>query len=956
MDAKRCGFLLGLVMSAVAAAAVPPPEAPAIPSVLTQLDQIEVTGSHIRGIDLETRHPVLTLERADIERTGLTSISDVVQLIVANGETLNRNINNGGNGEQLIDLRSLGFNRTLVLLNGTRFVSDISGAVDLSAIPIALVERVEVLLDGASAIYGSDAIAGVINIITRRDYDGGQFDAYFGKTSYNDGLRRAYDLTAGRKGEGWSVSGGIEYTHDDPVFASDRTISALPIFGLPAGAKGSPVTPFTWLHPESSDAILRLIPGASGTSPDDFRPVQNSADRYNFAKETYLQTPQERRAGFAQARYEFNPTLALSGDVLFNQRRSDQQLAPSDIHINTGFLGAANAFPIAADNVYNPFGEPIDFANRRLVEAGPRLSQTSVDSTRLHIALDGSFKAFDRDFIWGADAIATRADQRAFDGPYLDNRKLALAVGPSFFDAGGVPRCGTSSAVIDGCVPLNLFGPPGSISAAMLDYAEAFETNRERDESRVLEAHVSSSNVFDMPDGALAAAAGVEYRHESGAANIDPLDEGGYANGNGGTIGSTQGAYSVSEAYLELDAPLLVDRPGARKLDLNFGTRYSYYSNFGNTTNSQIGLLWQPIDDVLVRANYSQGFRAPAIYELFAGASQGLNPFLEDPCDSYNKPTPAVVARCFGLGVPTNVNSSTQVGNVTSEGNPMLQPETSRSRGIGFVYSPEWAEGLKASVDWYNIQLRNAIGDTGDQAVLDDCYKRNSNAACAQVTRNPKDGTILHVIDLPQNFASGVETEGYDLALQYRHDTAIGRITARWDTNYVTYFGELGKPATGSILPDGSPAYGNIVGLNSGRGKLFGVVWRWRSQAQLTWDHSPWSMSITERYFSHIDEDCSAVVNTAQAVGDPSLIKLCSNPDQSVVFAGDAAPRNRVASVTFTDLEASWDSPWQSRFTLGVRNAFDRSPPVAYSAFTNSFYPEYDLPGQFWYARYQQRF
>lgn len=950
----RVAMIGALLWFATAAAEPLAPDAP--PEDSATLGEIVVVGSHIRGIDLETQHPVLTLERVDIERTGLTSISDVVQLVVANGQSANRNINNGSNGEQLVDLRSLGFNKTLVLLNGARFVSDINDAVDLSAIPMALVERIEVLLDGASAIYGSDAIAGVINIITRRNYDGGEFGAYFGQTSYDDGERRAYDLTWGRKGGGWSVSGGVEYNRDDPVFARDRTISGVPIFGLPAGATGSPVTPFTWLRLDSGGPLLRLVVGAPGTSPDDFRPVQKYVDRYNFAPENYLQTPQERRAVFTQAHYEFTPTLALSADVLFNQRRSDQQLASSDIHINTGFLGAANAFPITADNVYNPFGEPVDFADRRLVEAGPRLSQFSADSTRVHVALDGEFALAGRDFVWGADATATRADQRAFDGPYLDNRKLALALGPSFFDAGGTPRCGTPSAVIDGCVPLNLFGPPGSISAAMLDYTGAFETNRERDESRVLDAHVSSSRLFDLPDGALAAAAGVEYRRESGAATIDPLDAGGYANGNGGTIGSTRGAYSVSEAYLELDAPLLVDKPFARKLDLGFGTRYSRYSNFGNTTNSQVGLRWQPIDDVLVRANYAQGFRAPAIYELFAGDSQGLDPFLSDPCDAYNAPTPAILARCAALGVPANVDSSTQVGNVTNAGNPHLQPETSRSRGLGLVYTPTWTEGLDASVDWYNIRLSNAIGDAGDQAVLDDCYTHNNDAACTQITRNPGDGTIFHVVVLPQNFASGIETEGYDLALHYRRDTAIGRITARWDTNYVSYYGELGKPATGSALPDGTVAFGNIVGLNSGFGGLFGVIWRWRSQAQLVWDRAPWSVSITGRYFSHIDEDCSRVTNTAQRVGDPSLIKLCSNPDQSIVLADYTAPLNRVASVTFTDLEGSWEAPWHARFTIGVRNAFDRSPPVAYSAFTNSFFPDYDLPGRFWYVRYRQRF
>ncbi|HKT42491.1 MAG TPA: TonB-dependent receptor plug domain-containing protein, partial [Rhodanobacteraceae bacterium] len=251
------------------------------------LQTIVVTGTHIRGIELETQHPVFKLDRDQIARLGFTSISDVVQTIVANGETLNRNINNDGNGEQLVNLRSLGPNRTLVLLNGQRFVTDIDGAVDLSAIPLALVERVEVLLDGASAIYGSDAIAGVINIITRSDFEGGEAGAYLGQNSHGDGTRRAFDASFGHKADRWSVAGGLEYSRDDPIFAGSRAISSVPIAGLPASLTGSFFTPYSWLFPASGSfacggpCFLRLIDGRPGTSVNDFRLVDQNTDLYN---------------------------------------------------------------------------------------------------------------------------------------------------------------------------------------------------------------------------------------------------------------------------------------------------------------------------------------------------------------------------------------------------------------------------------------------------------------------------------------------------------------------------------------------------------------------------------------------------------------------------------------------------------------------------------------------------
>lgn len=941
---------------------------PSTANVTTQqLGEIEVIGSHIRNIDLETQHPILVLERVDIERTGLTSISDIVQSIVANGETLNRNINNNNinHGAQEVNLRSLGSNRTLVLVNGARWVSQATGSVDLSGIPLALVERVEVLLDGASAIYGSDAIGGVINIITRKDFEGGELGAYFGQTSHDDGERRSYDLSFGHKSDNWSASGGIEYSRDDPIFAGNRAISAVPVYGLPAGATGSFFTPYSFLVPDSyldgfenlGNPPLQLISGRPGKSPNDFRAVDFNQDLYNYAPLNYLQTPQQRRAIFAQARYEFSSSLALSADVLFNQRHSAQQLAPSDILIDTTNPFSANAIAISPDNVYNPFGEPIDVAVRRFSEAGPRIFEQTNNTKRLHMALDGQFVLFGRDWAWGADAAATRSDEHEFTGPYADDRKLAPALGPSFVDASGSVHCGTPTAPIAGCVSLDLFGPPGSITPAMLAYVDVFENNRKRTDSRDFDVHLSANELAALPAGPLGFAAGIEHRRESGATLLDPLESSGNVNGNGVSSSSTSGAYSVTEAYVEFDAPLLADKPFARKLDLTAGSRYSNYSNFGGSTNSQLGLRWKPVDDLLVRANAAQGFRAPAITELFQGATQFRDFGITDPCDARNMPTPAISARCQALGVPANVHSDAAADNVSQIGNPNLQPETSRSRGIGFVYTPSWLEGFNWSLDWYDIRIRNAIGDPGYQATVYNCYARNSDSACALITRSGN-GTISHVTDFDQNVPGGVETEGYDLALSYRHDTPLGLISARWNTNYVDYFGEIGKPVSGSLLPDGSSAQGNVVGLNSPNlaiSNLFGVIWRWRSQLQLVWDRAPWSASITGRYFSHINEDCSVVINLAQQLGNPNLANLCSNPDRSILISGNPVPENRVPSVTLTDIEGSWDAPWRGRITLGVRNAFNRSPPVSYSS-ANSFFPDYDVPGRFFYASYRQKF
>ncbi len=931
-----------------------------------ELATVEVLGSHIRRVDIETQHPVLTLDRAEILRTGLSSVSDVIQNIVFNGQTLNRHINNGGDGEMLANLRSLGFQRTLVLLNGQRFVTDINGAVDLSAIPFSMVDHIDVLLDSASAIYGSDAIAGVINIVTRSNYEGGELSIYGAQYDQDDGHRKMYDFSYGLKGDSWSASAGLEYGRDDPVFAGNRDISAVPRYGLPIGNTGSSATPYSWLtlrSPGKPQKLLRLIQGASGTSPDDFRPVDRFGivyeDKYNYQPLNYLETPQDRRAAFAQGRYEFSSAFAISVDALFNQRGSDQQLAPPVVAFSADNTGLPSGFGIAADNAYNPFGKPIASVIRRFVESGPRVFQQTVDTGRVHVGLDGLFTLADREFSWGADAIGTKVREREFTGTYADDSKLALAAGPSYFDAAGVAHCGTQAAPLPDCVPINLFGPPGSITPAMLDYVNADEVNRTTNESRIVDARVTTNELFTLPAGGLGFAAGVQYRRESGSQIVDPLRASGNEDGNGVTYGSTGGAYSVDEAYLEFDAPLLTERPFAQKLDFIIGTRYSRYTNFGGTTNSQFGLRWKPVEDLLVRANYAEGFRAPAVAELFQGTIH--NPGgPTDPCDQINNdppPTPAVLARCARLGVPADVDSSVEHGSFVQGGNPALQPETSRSAGIGSIYTPQWLPGLDLSLDWYHIRVRNAIGNPLEQSVVDDCYLRNNDSACANVVRDPVDGTIFRVTALTQNIYGGLETEGYDFTLNWRKDTALGRLSAHWVTNYVDYFGEIGEPAPGSTLADGSLAVGNMVGLDTPTvSSLFGVIWRWRSQLQVAFESGAWSTSITGRYFGPILEDCGAVLATAFRVGDPSLRSLCTNPDKTILLGGLPAPLNRVPSVTYFDLEGTWHAPWRAYFTLGVRNAFDRTPPVSYSAFANSFYADYDIPGRFFYFRYRQQF
>lgn len=952
------GLLLWMVLCGGASAAADPPQADskdrADTKELKTLATIVVTGTHIRGIDVATEHPLQVLTLEDIRRTGLTSVGDVVQsLVVDSGQTVGRNVNNGNDGAMTVNLHSLGANRTLVLLNGQRFATQVDGVVDLSGIPLAMVERIEVLKDGASAIYGSDAIAGVVNIITRRNYQGAEAGAYFGQTNHGDGRRTAVDFTFGRSGDKWNAAFGIQISDDQPVMASARRISSLPAPGLPPDATGTYQNQYAvFVIPPFYPMVLTK--GRPGTSPDDFHLLDYATDfNFNPAPWQYLLTPLEQRAVFAQFRQELSDSVAFNADGMFNQRRSAQQFAAPRVTVSDVIYPPGNpqAFGVSPDNVYNPFGEPVIVVSTRWPDAYPRRFEQTVDTSHLHVGLDGLFTLWGRDWLWNADATQTQARQSESSGPYAYNAKLQLALGPSFLDAQGVARCGTPDAVIEGCVPLDLFTGQDRFTPAMMDYVNINASNHRSVRSDSLHFGVTSE-LASLRAGPLAFAAGLERRLERGTDQPDALVAAGQANGTGLSIGPTEGAYAVNEAYAEFDVPLLSGVRFARQLAVNLATRYSDYSTFGSTNNAGVGLRWKPADDLLVRARWAQGFRAPSIAEAYGGTIDGMLADVLDPCATQGGyvPPPAVAANCLANGVPpdvvTNFTTLSSIG-----GNPALQPETSRSLTGGLMYSPAWLPGLDVSVDWYRIEIENAIADPGAQYFLDGCYVHNDPTACARITRGP-DGSLQHISAVKLNISGGLEAEGWDFALNWKRDTRVGTFNLGWESAYIDYWGAIGHPPYGAILPDGSVSEGNVVGTNN---PLYGVIWRLRSVATLAWQRGAWGASLTGRYFSPIQENCEEVTYTADTVGDPSLYALCSDPNR--VVDGIPAPRNRVGAVTYVDLTGSWTASWKGVFTLGIRNAFDREPPHAWSySGNNSFFPEYDVPGRFFWMSYRQRF
>lgn len=908
-----------------------------------KLETIQVVGSRIKRTDLETSQPIFVVGREDLQKTGLTSVGDILQELTTNGATINTVFNNGGDGSTQIDLRNLGSNRTLVLVNGRRWVSNLGGSVDLNTIPVSAIERVEVLKDGASAIYGSDAIAGVINITLRDNYDGAEASAYLGENEEGDGRTEAYDFTVGSSTDRASVLLNAAYVKQEPIFAGDRDISKVPLFGFGGnntGVGASSTTPFGRFGfsanggrlPNGSPGTLTLIPGRTGTAAGDFKPFDGTVDGFNFAPDNYLLTPQERTSVFVQGRYQITDNIAFSSTILYNERRSEQQLAAMPFVFGTAGSGLAR-FTIPATALYNPFGVDVTRAQYRNTEQLRSFNQ-DVDTFYFAGGFNGGFDLADRSFSWDVNYIYTDNEEHDLTYGLFDLNRLRTGLGPSFRDAAGVARCGTPTAVIAGCVPLNIFGGPTGFTREMVDYASFTAQDNTYKKLYNYTGNITG-DLFELPAGPLGFAAGYEYRREFAYDQPDALIASGASTGN--IRQPTSGGFSLDEFYVEFNVPVLKDLPGAEILEFSVAARYSDYSNFGDTTNPKFGFRWKPYADLLVRGNYAEGFRAPAITELFLGNSDNF-PTVLDPCSASAQPSGDVLSRCRNgiggvTGTPVGYEQTNSQIRITVGGNANLGAEQARSKTLGLVYSPSWVEGLDVSLDWYNIEVTDAIGTRSAQFILNDCYRNATLTSCALITRQAN-GDVLDLFAGTQNLPLGTETEGYDLTVDYKFDTSFGKFRINWDTAYVSYFGDVGQP-------DGS----NVAGVLFDRGSIFNRI---KSNITTNWQYGDWGATLTTRYLSGVDEDCSVPV----LFGNPGL---CSSPDaEDPQFGG--APTNHLDDVWYFDLQGTWDAPWNGRVSAGIRNLFDKDPPESYSNFANSFDPSYEVPGRFWYVQYTQKF
>ncbi len=931
-----------------------------------EAESIVVTGSRIRQAQAEGANPVNVLDREYLENAGVKSVGDILARLPTAGSALNTRFNSSGNfgfppdgggvgaGAAEVSLRHMKSKRTLVLVDGIRWVngssaSGVANSVDLNTIPISMIDRIEILEDGASSIYGSDAIAGVVNIITRKDFEGMEFNAYQGMFDEGDGETSQFDLAFGASGEKHRIFFSLSHYDQKAVDSIERELSAFPKpnTGLTRGSSGTPQGRFVFIDPNDQVNDLTINNGVTGTPTydlsnpggpnDDFHVFSNS-DRYNYAEYNLYVTPSKRTSIFGQADYQLTDNVNFYTKALFNNRESVNRAAPEPLFLgpDAGTGGLADTVSIHETNPYNPFGFTLDennliFIGRRPIEGGPRIFKQNVDTVYVGFGLNGDFAAGDNSYYWDVNYTHGKNEAKQTTLGSYNIRHIKNALGP-------LADC----QALEGCVPLNIFGGQGdgsgTITQEMLDYIQPILTDQSENVIDTLSANISG-DLFEMPAGYLSFAAGFETREYSGFYQPDAIVVAG--DSNGVPSSPTSGSYDVDEYYAEFKVPLLADMAAAEELTATLAFRNSDYSTYGSNDTTKFGLLWRVNEQFLLRGSVSEGFRAPSIGELYSSGSR-FDAELADRCSDYVGTQ--YEANCQTLGVPDTYSQLNSQISITTGGNIDLEPETSDSTTFGFVYSPSWVD----SIDWmnsfdikgtyYKHELDGAIEAIDAQTQLDLCINTLDPQFCNGISRTA--GGAINGFNNRLVNIGGIETSGYDVAINYaspQYDW--GRLTVNWTNTFVSEYVE--------------ESLGQRVDLAGLERNDTGIP-EWKSSMNIGWALDNWSVNWMVRHVDSLTESCSDFLD-----GTPdslTALGLCSNPNT----ADESLSTNKLDATTYSDIQVSYASDIDGvdmEFTLGINNAFNAHPPACYSCSLNGYDPSvYDPEGSFSYLSVKMKF
>lgn len=927
-------------------------------------EEIFVTGSRIATNPLAQRAPLVEVEEIELKRTGMTNLGATLQQLPTMGSAINQRFNVPGNsgfpqdgngigaGAVQVSLRNIGAKRTLVLVDGKRWVagasaSGVPSAVDLNTIPSNLIERIEVLQDGASAIYGSDAIGGVVNIITKKDFKGMRVTAQTGEfLSEGDGEQTEVSALWGGGNDETDIVFSAAYYEEGAVATSDRAQSAFPNpFATSCDVPGTRCSSFT---PQGrfilgdnlgggsitlNDGVLNdgganipvFDPDDPGGGPDFH--AFTGADRFNYNGNNFnfLATPNERLNLYTGITHKLNDQTRLEVKASYTNRKSGTKAAPEPLCLGDGCGNRIlDNIVVHRDNPYNPFGADLSLANgnlvffgRRPLESGPRIFQQDVDTYFGSVGLAGELEGGDRVFSW--DVTASYGENRGFQQKFNSHNAARLAI------ALGDPAV---CAQVPNCVPFNFFGGQGpdgngSITQEMLDYVTY--TQRDFSEQTLFDLAANiTGDLFEMGNGAKAGfATGVEYRDQEGSFQPDPIAARGETAGI--PSGPTAGGFNVSELYAELNFPLVFDQPGVNYLELNVAGRYSDYSTSGGEDTYKVGVLYQPSDEVSLRGSVATGLRAPGIGELFGGAAREDFTF-QDPCADVlgqfgsaiggrDAPQPqSIIDNCAALGVPVDFLQRNPQLSAVSAGNTALIAETSDSFSLGGVYAPKSSgpSAWSVSLDLYDLEIEDAIQGQDPGDVITACVDTLDPFFCDLVERTAT-GQINLVDNQLQNIG-GIEASGYDLAFNWGTTKNSGRWDVGFQATFLDEYVELTKN------PDGSLSRNDRTGRITDETfqRAFPEL-RWRSTVD--WARDKWGAGLTMRW---VDE-------MTQTDGSP------------------------LDSVLYTDAQVRYDVPFGdgvATIAFGINNLLDEDPPACLNCgVVGMSGVVHEIPGQVGYLR-----
>jgi iron complex outermembrane recepter protein len=945
-------------------------DAGAAPASDTAVGEVVVTGSRIPQPNLTSVSPVTAVGAQEMQFRGTSNVSDLLNSLPQAYVDQSGGASNGASGTATVNLRNLGSVRTLVLVDGTRLppADTAAPSPDLNMIPSALVDRVEVLTGGASAVYGSDAVAGVVNFIMKKNLEGIRVDAQYGFYQHGqhnsamqallnsngtaipadaaDGGTATVSVALGVNApdDKGNITAYFGYSHTNAVTQDKRDYSACAI--LTNSGDDSHLCGGSTTVPQGKFQRVD-IPGQAKYFGTSTGALASSAPLYNYAPTNYYQRPDERYQAGYYAHYDINEHLEVYSNLMFSDDHTFAQIAPSGLFNGVTYqVNCDNPF-LSADAQGKLCNAPVTnntvglFIGRRTTELGPRTDDLRHTAYRVNFGLKGAITDG-----WSYDVYGQFADT-IYQERYTGEVSIARAQKALLVEnTPSGPQC---RSVIDGsdplCAPLNIF-TTNSISQAALNYIAGTGLK----EGSATEQVVSGSVTGDLgrygikspwSTEGVGIALGAEYRREAISVNVDQEFSTGDLAGQGGQTPSVAGSFDVKEIFGELRVPIAEHQAFADRLSLDLGYRYSDYSNVGGTNTYKIGGEWAPIPDIKFRAAFNRAVRAPNTVELFSGFAYKLYSGT-DPCaNDFGKTPSASQAACAAQGVMPDIgggvgaNGKTAYGFVIqcpasqctqlTTGNPDLTPETSDTKTFGIVFTPTFFRGFTATVDYFDINVKNLINTYGATTIVNKCLTAYGTATgnffCGQIHRDATTNVLFgtgYVFN--GNVNTGfVHTKGIDFEATYKtsledmHMGDHGSLTFNFAGTYTHSYviqpdARIGQyDCVGFFGPNCSNVSGN------GGGDPIPV---WRHRVRITWD-TGWKGLTVSGAWRHINALKPELASTNPLIGN------VGGP-----LYGGADPVDNIPSYDYFDLAATWRVKDNVTLRAGINNIFDRDPPV----------------------------